>query len=141
MALNIPTMAEVAAERAGKPIPKGASRLQEGKAEKKLTVVDERKFLKEVRARDHMHCRKCKRKVVVVLDNVPERAEVHHIHGRLGDLRFLALAALLLCNECHEKCTGRVAEKWIIVATKTFTLLNGEVVTDARKPVRFQRVA
>lgn len=122
-------------------LTKGKSRLQERVAERPLTVVDERAFKLEVWTRDKSHCRCCGRKVVKgLIKRVPERGEVNHIHGRLGDLRFEAKAAILMCCECHEKFTGRVNERWVIVATKTFKL-NDKEYTDARKPVVFKRVA
>lgn len=121
-------------------LAKGKSRLQERVEERPLTVVDERAFKAEVWLRDKSHCRCCGRKVVKgLIKRVPERGEVNHIHGRLGDLRFEAKAAILLCMTCHEKFTGRVNERWIIEATKTFTM-NGKQYTDARKPVTFKRI-
>ena len=105
-----------------------------------MTVIDEKTFKSEVWARDKSHCRCCGRNVAKVLGRVPERGEVHHIHGRGKDLRFESRAALLLCLECHEKVTGRVNEKLIIVATKTFTMRE-HTYTDATYPVVFKRVA
>lgn len=99
--------------------PKGKSRLEERIEQKSLTKVDEKAFKAEVWKRDKAHCRCCLRKVTQVIDRVPERGETHHIHGRVGDLRFDARAALLLCLKCHERVTGRVNDKLIIVATKT----------------------
>lgn len=136
----MPTLAEVAASRKGKPIPKGASRLQLTVAAKNLTVVDDRTFKREVRERDRHQCRKCGRKVVQCVARIPERGEVHHVHGRRGDLRFETRAALLLCLSCHEQVTGRVNERWIILASKTFTIRQGEF-TNASYPVSFERVA
>ncbi len=75
-----------------------------------------------------------------MLGRVPERGEVHHCHGRTGDLRFESKAALLACLGCHERLTGRVNDKLVIIPSKTFTL-NGQEYTDARKPVTFRKVA
>lgn len=144
MALSdLPTLAEMDAARRGKPLLKGASRLQVATAEKKLTLVDEKTFKRDVRERDGWCCRRCHRKVVQTLKRQPDRAEVHHIHGRTGDLRFEARCALLLCCFCHEKVTGRVNERWIIIATKTFTIrsMPGKELTDARAKVSFERIA
>ena len=135
-----PTMDEVAADRVGKPIPKGPSRLQQSTAAKKLRIVGEAAFKREVRERDKWRCRRCERTVKALMTRSPERAEVHHLHGRRGDLRFDARAALLLCLECHELVTGRVNERWIILPTQTFTTRHGEY-TDARAKVNFERVA
>lgn len=122
------------------PQPKAQSRLQEQKVERKLTVVTERDFLKTVRDRDRMRCRKCGRKVIIILSRVPERAEVNHLHGRRGDLRFEDRCALLMCCECHEQCTGRVNEKWRVVGT-AFIEIKGQSYIDARQPVTFERIA
>lgn len=119
---------------------KGKSRLELAAEEKKFTVVDEKAFRKAVIDRDGKVCRCCGRKVIATMARVPERLEVHHIHGRRGDLRYEPLAALVLCLTCHEKVTGRVNEKVVIVATKTFVMREREY-TDARAPVIFKRAA
>lgn len=138
--LHLPTLAEIARSRAGKPLPKGKTRLEARVEAKPLTVVDEKTFRAEVWKRDKSRCRCCERKVQKIMGRVPERGEVHHIHGRGKDLRFEARAALLLCLKCHEKVTGRVNHRLAIVATKTFRLRDAEY-TDAREPVIFKAVA
>lgn len=139
MAINAPTMAEVAASRP-RAQPKGKSRLQEDQAEKKLTLVDERTFKTEVWLRDAGCCRKCGRKVRKDLSRTPERGEVHHMHGRRGDLRFESKAAILVCCACHEQLTGRVNERWTATGTKFWTHLQHTYI-DARAPIMFQRIA
>ena len=124
----------------GRPCPKGESRLQITVKAKKLDVINEATFKKTVRERDRMRCRKCGRKVIVTLARVPERAECHHLHGRVGDLQFEDRCAICLCSACHELCTGRVNEKWIVVAKKSW-LLHGQKVMDARGPLTFERIA
>lgn len=141
MALNLPTMAEVAAERAGKPIPKGKTRLQETIEARPLTKVDDQKFRGSVWHRDRKRCRCCGRKVIKTIARVPERGEVNHLHGRTGDLRFEVKAACLMCLVCHERYTGRVGGyKLVVVASKTFTTRQG-TFTDATFPIKFERVA
>src|SRR5688572_26597012 len=103
----LPTMAEVAAERVGKPIPKGKTRLQETVEARPLVKVTAADFKREVWTRDKNRCRCCGRKVQKILGRVPERGEVHHVHGRTGDLRFESKSALLLCLSCHERVTGK----------------------------------
>lgn len=121
-------------------LSKGKSRLQDTKAEKKLALVDDKTFRIDVFTRDKGHCRCCKRKVSKTISRVPDRAEVHHIHGRRGDLRHEPRAAVLLCCECHEKVTGKVNAKLVIVASKTFHI-RGQIYTDATFPITFERVA
>lgn len=135
-----PTMDQIAAERRGKPIPKGPSRLEQQKAEHPITVVDERAFLGTVRKRDKLRCRKCGRKVLVQLARGDKRAEVHHLYGRRGDFRFDDRFALLVCMTDHEKLTGKVNEKWRTVGT-VFIEIKGVALIDARAPVTFERVA
>lgn len=124
----------------GLAFPKGPTRLQETVADRSEKTVDERAFKKTVHDRDGFVCRCCRCKVIACLARVPERREIHHIHGRIGVLRVEARCALVVCCECHEKLTGKVNEKLIILATKTFKL-DGRRVTDARAPVVFKRVA
>lgn len=141
---HVPTMAEIEAERRGKPLTKGKTRLEETEAEKKLTYVDDKAFRADVFKLDKGKCRCCGRKVERVMERVAKRAEVHHVHGRRGSLRFEVRAALLLCLQCHEKCTGKVQEKCVIVATVTFDLQMKDglhTFTNAREKVTFQRVA
>lgn len=141
MALNLPTMAEVAAGRVGKPILKGKTRLEETIDQRPLTKVDEKAFRAAVWKRELHCCRCCGRKVIKTLARVPERGEVNHIHGRTGDLRFEVRAAILMCLKCHERFTGRVNERRLtIIASQTFTIRQG-TFTDATFPVKFKAVA
>lgn len=140
---NLQTPAQIDAEPFAervKRLAKGQSRLEKTVADRPLVKVDDKTFKLTVRTRDKNRCRWCERKVLVTMARVPERAEVHHIHGRGKDLRFEDKAAICLCAQCHEKVTGKVNEKWIIVATKTFKMRDQEY-TDAREKVMFQRVA
>ena len=137
---KLPTLDEMAAERFGCPLPKGESRLQATAADRAVAVVDAKAFKKIVHDRDGFICRCCRCKVIVCLARVPERREIHHIHGRIGIFRYEPRCAIVTCCSCHEQLTGKVNEKLIILATKTFKL-DGRRVTDARAPVVFKRVA
>ncbi len=119
---------------------KGKTRLQQHVEDRPLVKVDEKAFRAGVWARDKAICRCCGRKVQKVLGRVPERGEVHHIHGRGKDLRFEIRAALLVCLGCHERVTGRVNDKLIIVPTVTFKMREF-TFTDATFPVAFKRAA
>lgn len=130
------------------PCPKPASRLQSRKVESKIAVVDEKAFKWEVWDRDGGHCRWCTRVVVRGMGRIPERGEVHHLHGRQGDLRFDSRAAILVCCECHEKLTGKVAEKWVVEPQPRsggFFVANTkhgrQECIDGRKPIQFVRAA
>lgn len=137
---KLPSAIEVDAARAGKPISKGKTRLEETIEARPLTKVDEKAFKASVWHRDRKRCRCCGRKVQQVMGRVPERGEVHHCHGRTGDLRFEVRAAILVCLECHEKLTGKVAYKLAAFPSKTFTIRQG-TFTDANFPITFKRVA
>lgn len=144
--MALPTLADVQAARFGKPIPKGKTRLQETIEARPLTKVDEKAFKAEVWKRDRNRCRCCGRKVLKTMARVPERGDVHHVNKRGGPLRFESRGALLLCLQCHEKVTGRVNERWAIEPATNCVwwfcaTSSGERYIDARKQVRFTRVA
>lgn len=139
MALNLPTAAEVDAMRRGKPISKGKTRLQDVIEARPLTKVTDADFKRQVWERDKKHCRCCGRKVQKVMSLIPERGEVHHIHGRKKDLRFESRCALLVCLKCHERITGKVNDRIFIIATKTIEI-GGIQYTDARSPVVFREM-
>jgi hypothetical protein len=138
--VNLPTPEDVYRDRQGKPLAKGQSRLEKKVAEKKRAVIDALKFRDQVWKRDDSKCRWCGRTVRRVLMRIPSRGEVHHIHGRVGDLEFETKCAILACLICHEKLTGKVNERWKVVSTH-FWVRNNEALIDARYPVRFERVA
>lgn len=137
---DLPTLADMDALRAGKPILKGKTRLEETIERRPLTKVDEKAFKASVWHRDRKRCRCCGRKVEKLMGRVPERGEVHHIHGRTGDLRFDVRAAVLSCLQCHERLTGKVnTHRLRIVASKTFTTRQG-TFTDATYPITVTEV-
>jgi hypothetical protein len=138
--LDAPSLNERQREGVQGPILKGKSRLEAKVEAKPLVKVTDAQFRKIVRERDKQRCRRCGRKTVVTLENVPLRCEVHHVHGRLGVLRHEDRCALCLCNSCHEKVTGKVNERWAIVGTK-FIEIDGQQRIDASAKVTFTRIA
>jgi hypothetical protein len=138
---DLPTLADVQAERASKPNWKPKTRLEAYvDDEKPRTLIDEQAFKREVWTRDQYHCRCCGRQVIKTLSRVPERGEVHHCHGRGKDLRFESRAALLVCATCHERLTGRVNDRLAIIGSKFFAM-HGIDYIDARSPVTFEKIA
>jgi hypothetical protein len=138
---DLPTLAQVQADRASTPNWKPKTRLEAYVDEKPRTLIDEKEFRRQVWERDHYRCRCCERPVRKVLGRIPDRGEVNHIHGRTGDLRFEVRAAILMCLTCHEQFTGRVnAHRLRIIPSQTFTIRQG-TFTDATYPVRFEVVA
>jgi len=116
------------------------TRLDEREDAKKLTAVDQQQFVGIVWKRDQSHCRCCGRKVVKTIERVKARGEVHHVHGRAGDLRFDDRFALLLCAKCHQRVTGRVNDKVLIIPSVTIEI-KGRPLTDARAQVEFRKAA
>jgi hypothetical protein len=118
--------------------PKGAepSRLQAKAERAKADGKAEKGWI-----RDHGCCRWCKRKVAKTLSLVPERGEVHHVSGRVvKEIRWDRRNGLLVCAACHERLTGKVAEKFVLIPTRTFTV-EGVAYANADFAVRFKRVA
>ncbi len=137
MALNLPTPDEMYQERKGKPIPKGETRLETAVVDRTQAREDDAAFKASVWHRDRNRCRCCGRKVQKLLGRLPERGEVHHLHGRIGPLRHEVRAAILLCLTCHERLTGRVNQHRLIAApTKTFQI-GSMTYTDARHTILF----
>lgn len=123
--------------------PKGAepSRLQVKAAKAKDETKEEARWKREVWKRDDGKCRWCGRKCVKALDLIPERGEVHHVSGRVVKaIRWDRRNGLLLDAACHERLTGKVAEKFLIHSKHTFSV-DGVQYINADKPVRYQRVA
>lgn len=139
--LRLRTLAEQRAQQ--KATPKASMRAAAAAIEK-ATARDERKaedqFKREVYTRDKGRCRCCDRPVKRTIENISERAERHHLHGRIGVLRYLARAAILVCRDCHRRLTGEVNDKLVVVPTKYFTV-KGQRLMDGAKPVRFEKAA
>lgn len=142
---RLPTVADMAAARAGKPFPKGASpsRLQAKEArdkddDKKLAV-----WRDEVFDRDERKCRCCGLKVLRLQIKIlhPRRAEAHHVAGRDDQaVRYDVRNGLTLCLKCHERVTGVVNDKLRIVGTVWF-IKGGQRYINAQFPVTFVKVA
>lgn len=138
---NRPTLAD--RPRGGWEKPKGEALTRlESKTERRISETSKEKVWRAaVWARDKGCCRWCRRKVVKTISLVPGRAESHHVSGRVvRAIRWLRKNGILLCLECHQKVTGKVAEKWKLVAKKTF-VVDGVAYADADHPVTFQRAA
>jgi hypothetical protein len=123
------------AQRGYRDNAKGKTRLELAMDARPLTRVDEKQFKAEVYARDGRFCRCCGRKVIATIARIPERREVHHIHGRIGDLRFDSRAAIQTCGFCHQRLTGKINDRRLfVIPTQTFTTRQGTFV-DARFPI------
>lgn len=139
--LNIPTLADMQARRCAKPKGAEPSRLQVKVAKQADDAKDEKRCKAEVWKLDKSCCRWCRRKVERVLALVPERAEFHHVSGRIVKaIRWDIRNLLLLCASCHERITGKVAERFLIHSKHLF-IVDGIKYINARKPLHYQRVA
>jgi hypothetical protein len=143
---NLPTVQEVAAARRGQPLPK-KTRLEERQAAKPLIVIGEKEFDRKVWARDrklsglpYRSCRCCGRRVVKTLELCPERAEKHHLCGRLGVLRYESRCAIGVCHDCHHLLQpGKMrvlGQLWTIQAKQ-----GPRMVLDADQALTFTRAA
>lgn len=138
---NVPTVDQVAAARRGQPIPKGPSRLDVKEAKAVDESKAEARWKKTVWARDKGRCRCCKTRVEKTIELIPERGEVHHVKGREHKpTRWDPRNGLLLCKRDHDRVTGAVNDKLVIIATKFFTIAGAKYI-DARARVGFKKVA
>lgn len=122
--------------------PKGAepSRRQVNDAKAADESKEERRWKKELKKRDGDECRWCHRHVIDCLDRVGERRECHHVSGRVvRAIRWDRRNGLTLCGNCHDRVTGKVAEKFLIHSKHVF-VVDGVQFINADKPVRYQRV-
>lgn len=123
-------------------LQKGPTRLEEKMAAKPDDKKAEEQFKQKVRKRDRMKCRCCGREVVITMALVPERAEVHHLYGRLGDFRYADIHAILLCKFDHDRVTGKIGSRVFILQKAADLVHVGEKsLIDARKPVQFKEAA
>lgn len=136
-----PTLGEMRAKPCATAKGAEKSRLQVKTEKAKDETKDEARWKKAVWKRDCGRCRWCGKEVRRCLDLVPDRGEAHHISGRVvRAIRWDVRNGLLVCAACHERLTGKVAEKHVIVSRHTFTI-DGVSYINADKPLRFQRVA
>lgn len=131
------TLDQVAALRAGKPIPKGPGRLERKEAKDKASDKAWDACTRAVDVRDGKKCRCCKHKVEKVIELTPKRAEHHHIVRRrkVAALRTDVRNVLLLCFRCHEKVTKH--QLHIIGKASEMFELDGQKYLNADKPLRF----
>lgn len=117
------------------------SRLTVATAEDKADAKAEAKWKAKIWTRDRGECRWCHRNVVKTLTLQPDQGHCHHVSGKVVKaIRWLVKNGLLLCRSCHEKLTGMVNERHLLVPSQTFEI-DGVAYADADFPVDFKRVA
>lgn len=138
---SLPTLGEMRSRPM--PQPKGPTKLERQMSEAPEDRKAEERFKANVRKRDKMICRCCKRTVIATMKVQRDRAEVHHIYGRLGDFRYAEEHAILLCMYDHQRATGKIGGAKLFVLQKASSMLKvGEKwLIDARKAVRFEEAA
>jgi hypothetical protein len=138
---QLPTLAEARQIRCARPKGAEPSRLQQKVAEAKDDKKAEAAWKKAVWSRDGRRCRWCRRFVLKTLALVPLRGECHHVNGRVVKaIRWDRRNGALFCGACHERLTGKVAEKHLIESKHTFTVDHIAYI-NADKPCRFVRIA
>jgi hypothetical protein len=141
---DLPTMAQVEANRRGKTFFKGEtpSRLDERKADDRDEEAAEKAWRKGCIKRDGKVCQCCGRKVVPQLALAPERLEVHHITGRADRVvRWDVRNGVVLCFECHHEKIGRYLIIIVQAAKHLFTADNGKWYINANKKIEFKKAA
>lgn len=138
--LNLPTLADTTKGGWRKDTPE-PTRLEKKTADIRDERKEEAAWRKAIWRRDGGCCRWCHREVRKCLDLVPTRGECHHISGRVvKEIRWDVRNGLLLCATCHERLTGKVAEKHVLQSKHTFTV-DGVQYVNGDKPMKFTRVA
>jgi hypothetical protein len=138
------TMAEVAEQRAGKPIPKGPTRLDARIADDKDDKAAERQWRKAVIARAGRVCRCCLRKVVQQLALAGNRLEVHHVAPRADQaVRWDVRNGMVLCSECHQKVTPHSGKLELVIlqVARFLFKVGSKTYINASKKVTFQKTA
>jgi predicted restriction endonuclease len=132
---DLPTLADVQADRAKRPNWKPTQTRLERKVE---DAKDDAKQLlqwaRDVKARDEGRCRVCGVRTLATLERVPKRGEAHHIKSRADKaVRTDVRNGLWCCLKCHQRLHGRGVRLHIIgTAAQLFTVngkpyLNGDL--------------
>lgn len=124
------------------PVEKGKSRSQLKAEDDQADVTAEEKWKRKVRKRDEHRCRWCRRRVKTTLELLPDRAECHHVAGRFPlVIRWDVRNGILFCRTCHERVTGKVNERHIVIYSKFYEVEDEGVFPDGGGAVAFKRIA
>ena len=134
--LNLPTLGQMG--RCATPKHQIVTRREEHAEKRKADDKQMAAWRKAVAKRDGDKCRWCRRKVVETLERLPEQAQTHHATPREHrPTRYDVRNGIRLCGTCHDRITGTVGEKAVIVAGKTFEI-DGRSYPDMSGPVNFK---
>ena len=138
---GLQTMAEINAEKRATPKHEMSTAREEKDAKRKNDEKQLDAWRKAVTKRDGLKCRWCRRKVQETITACPEQSQTHHATPREHwPTRHDPRNGIRLCGTCHDRITGTVGEKAIIVASATFTL-DGRAYPDMSKAVHFKVIA
>ncbi len=137
--LNLPTLGEQG--RCAKPKHSMQTVREERGSARRMDDKQLDAWRKAVARRDGAKCRWCRRRVVETLERLPEQAQTHHATPREHrPTRYDVRNGIRLCGTCHDRITGTVGEKAVIVAGRTFTI-DGRAYPDMSGPVNFRVIA
>ena len=104
---DLPTLAEVQAERAGRPNWKPTTtRAEEKQTSDRADAVKLARWADQVRYRDRERCRVCGVKTVRTIALDPKRGEAHHIVSRTNPVtRYDVRNGLHVCLRHHQQLT------------------------------------
>ncbi|MEO8679241.1 MAG: HNH endonuclease signature motif containing protein [Vicinamibacterales bacterium] len=126
------------------PIWKGATALDVQKADDRDEKAAERKWRKEVIARDGNKCRCCKRTVVAQLDLAGNRREIHHVTPRADQaVRWDKRNGIVVCADCHQKLTPHSGRQTLVILqlAKFLFRVGQKTYINAAKKVTFKEIA
>lgn len=127
--------------RAAIPKAELVTRRDENKIARRLDERMLEKWRKAVTKRDGMICRWCRCIVIATVECQPNQAQTHHATPREHrPTRYDVRNGIRVCGTCHDRLTGTVGEKAILVAERTF-VLDGREYPDMSGPVNFKRIA
>lgn len=135
---KLPTLAEQG--RCATPKAEMKTRREENDGARKSDERLLKAWRKAVTKRDGLICRWCRCRVVEILERVPEQSQTHHATPREHrPTRYDVRNGIRLCGTCHDRITGTVGEKAIIIASAVF-VLDGREYPDMTKAVQFKRI-
>ncbi len=138
--LNLPTLADLSQQRRATPKHELTTKREENGAADRLDHSQLDKWRKAVTKRDGLKCRWCRRKVVETTQCLPQQSQTHHATPREHKpTRYDVRNGIRLCGTCHDRITGTVGEKAIIVASAVF-VLEGRSYPDMSQMVQFKMI-
>lgn len=135
---DLPSMAEVNAQRRAVPKYQIPTRLDEKTADDKDEKKAEQRWRKGCIKRDGKICRHCGCVVVVQLELAGNRLEIHHVTGRADQAtRWDVRNGLVLCQACHSKVTRHLL--FILQIARFLFMVDGSTTRyiNASKKVTF----